>query len=841
MQAFAEQVDLPQRLQNAFVAKQQLQQEAQIYFAPIRHHSPGCAYALQQWIAQIQPTHILIEAPHGFNNLIIDLLSNDTRPPIAIFTQARPTSPIKNDETSEEETQQLQSAYFPFCEYSPEWVALHYGQKYQAQLSFIDLDWADQCSFKHSLNSATPQQTNLMAERYFAHSQFIKDLAQRLYCRNHDELWDHLFELRPTEHLQQPEQFFNDVFTWCALARLDYEEDVLHREASLHREYCMLQKIQALQQPEHRIVVVTGGFHTLALIEQLAAADVKPYTLTSKAKSWQQDAWLIRYSFDRLDALNGYASGMPSPAYYQYLWQSLNDSQQDMHTQFYCYLNGLCHALSEQNSLEITPYIALKNTAEIALGLAQLRGHYRPSRYDLIDAIQSSLIKGDMDDGQHYLWQNVYSYLSGQSLGHVAKNQRSPALLQNTYQKAQYFRFKLEDTLSKQRKLDIYRKPLHQQISQFLHLLSFLNVDFAQRLSGPDFIHGASMDLLFEEWRYAWTPSVEARLIELSEQGDQLQTIAVQQLIHKQQDLQQQGLGQSAKQTAQLLAKACQLGLKQHFNLLEKQLQNHLQVDQNLGSLIGAAQQLFYLWHGRQLLNLPAQLLQDHMLFAIQQACYVLDQLYDTHEEKIEENLAHLKALHELICHAQDKFDLSSLSFNLLDLMYEQIDLKQLDQFQLPKLKGAVHTLLFLDQRISQQQLQEHIRAAFSIGSHAEDAIQYLHGILFIAPEIFVQSDLAIHTLQQLIQHWSDDTFIANLPDLRYVFSQLNPKQTQKVSNKIATYTGLAESSLSGQVYAHISEQDMLHAVQLNEQLKTILESNQLLTWFTTAQRDSRE
>ena len=32
----------------------------------------------------------------------------------------------------------------------------------------------------------------------------------------------------------------------------------------------------------------------------------------------------FRYSFDQLDRLNGYASGMPSPDYYQRLWQHVN-------------------------------------------------------------------------------------------------------------------------------------------------------------------------------------------------------------------------------------------------------------------------------------------------------------------------------------------------------------------------------------------------------------------------------------------------------------------------------------------------------------------------------------
>lgn len=828
MQAL-QQIDLPQRLADAFTAKAQLA-EQQIYFAPIRHHSPACAYALKHYIEQLQPTHILIEAPHGFQDLIEDLLSTQTQPPVAIFAQAKRNHQNKTDDQHLENLPQIQSAYFPFCDYSPEWVALQQGHKQQAQLAFIDLDWSDQCHFKTHLDQISAQQSNLMAERYLAHSQFIQQLAQKLHCRNHDELWDHLFELQSPKQLQDPTQFFNDVFSWCALARLDYEEEVLYREASLHREYCMYQHIQTLRKPENKLLIVTGGFHTLALIEQLVSLEVKPYLIEQKNKHWQQQAWLIRYSFDRLDALNGYASGMPSPAYYQRFWQELNQTQADSQIQLYDYLSLLCRELAEKQALEITPYIALKNTAELALGLAQLRGHYRPGRYDLLDALQSSLIKGEMDDGQHYLWQCIEDYLSGQTLGQVAKNQRSPALLQNTYQKIQTLRFKLDDTLQKQRKLDIYRKPIHQQISQFLHLLNFLQVGFAQRLSGPDFIHGTGMDLLFEEWRYAWTPAVEARLIELSEQGDQLSQLATQQLLDRQQDLQTQGLGQSAMHTAQLLAQACQLGLKQQLNDLQQQLHHYLEIDQNLASLIAAAQQLFYLWHGRQLLQLPTQTLQDSIVFAITQACYLLDQLYDTHEDKIEQNVQNLKALHELITNAQDKFQVSDL--HLLDQMYQQLDAGKLDEFHLLKLKGALHTLLYLDQRITQQQLQQHIKEAFSIGSHAEDAVQYLHGVLYIAPEIFVQSDLAIHTLHQLVQHWSDDTFLQILPDLRYIFSQLNPKQSQRISGKIAEYTHLQDASLLEQVYSNISEQDMLRGVQLNRQLETIFADDQLLSWL---------
>ena len=63
------QTQLPERLEQAFQYKQQLEQQ-QLFFAPIRHHSPACAFALKHYIQTLQPTHILIEAPHRFQFLL---------------------------------------------------------------------------------------------------------------------------------------------------------------------------------------------------------------------------------------------------------------------------------------------------------------------------------------------------------------------------------------------------------------------------------------------------------------------------------------------------------------------------------------------------------------------------------------------------------------------------------------------------------------------------------------------------------------------------------------------------------------------------------------------------
>ncbi|MBO1916590.1 hypothetical protein J4727_18040 [Providencia rettgeri] len=94
-------------------------------------------------------------------------------------------------------------------------------------------------------------------------------------------------------------------------------------------------------------------------------------------------------------------------------------------------------------------------------------------------------------------------------------------MVTETYEIAKSFRFKLDDTLSKVSRLDVYRNQQHRARSRFLHLLAFLDIHFAKHLSGPNFLSGNQMDLLFEEWQYAWTLMLK-ELIALSEQGTQL-------------------------------------------------------------------------------------------------------------------------------------------------------------------------------------------------------------------------------------------------------------------------------------------------------------------------------
>ncbi len=99
-----------------------------VYF-PIRHHSPACARHLERIIRTRKPQAILIEGPASFTSLIPLVLHPKTKTPFAIYTSFVREEPESQVDSSAAKTAALlgpprHAAYYPFCDYSPELVAL---------------------------------------------------------------------------------------------------------------------------------------------------------------------------------------------------------------------------------------------------------------------------------------------------------------------------------------------------------------------------------------------------------------------------------------------------------------------------------------------------------------------------------------------------------------------------------------------------------------------------------------------------------------------------------------------------------------------------------------------
>ena len=267
-----------------------------VTFLGVRHHSPACARLVAATVARLRPAYVLVEGPADLNGRMDELLG-DHELPIAVFTAHR-------------DGNRRHASWSPFCAYSPEWVALTAGREVGAQLRFIDLP---------AWHPALSGRANRYADADQRYAEAVRRLCATLAVDNVDALWDHLFEIGPDDGLAERLDTYFDVLRGESAAG----EDDTAREAYMAR-WVRAARRRAAGRP---VLVVTGGFHRPALVRLTAGAgddgpeDEDWPEVPAPAPDAVAGSYLVPYSFRRLDAFVGYQSGMPSPAYYQRVWE----------------------------------------------------------------------------------------------------------------------------------------------------------------------------------------------------------------------------------------------------------------------------------------------------------------------------------------------------------------------------------------------------------------------------------------------------------------------------------------------------------------------------------------
>ena len=787
-----------------------------LYFAPVRHHSPACALALQALIREVRPAAVLVEGPDDFDALVPLLLDPATRPPVAILAQSRHGAGA------------VRSVFYPFCDYSPEWVALHEGHAAGARLAFIDRpgDSTGSTGSTQDADHDSAEMRSLMTERYLAHSVYVKALAARSGCRDQDELWDHLFELRDGDALRDWRTLFADVFAYCAMARLDYEPAVLEADASLPRERHMARHVRAWRRKvDGPIVVVTGGFHTSAILELLD--DSAPMPGAPALPAATDGAWLIRYSFDQLDALNGYAAGMPSPAYYQRVWDNVDGAG----------LTGVaidCLLALARRSRELGLADQL-STADVqaatvqAVRLAELRGHAGPGRQDLLDAVRSCFIKGAIDDGTRGAAHDLRRFLGGSRIGDVPPSAGSPPLLEDARRVAASLRVPLHDSEVRTVRLDIYRKDRHRARSRFLHLMAYLGTGLARWQSGPDFLNGSALDLVIEEWQVGWNPVVEARLIDLAASGPTLQAAAMARLHAEQDALAAQGAARSAASAVALLTRACLIGLQPQLPALLALVEAQLHEDANASSVIACAHRLLLLWRGREPLGL-----QDHpqlaglLLQAWRSAVYLLPQLAGVDADAEAPAIDSMLALRTL--HAAVRMHRGVDGAGETAQWTAQLNRIAATADAAPGVACAAAAMLFIDASWDEARLARRLAATFGTGAAPEEAVRALRGLMAAAPELLLTQARLRDDIGAILQGWDEATFVAYLPDLRHAFALMKPRETAQLASALSNGEAVAHALLAP-AHHGATESAMLAGAALQAALSACLVRDGLGHW----------
>lgn len=100
-----------------------------LWLLGVRHHGPGSARAVRAALDQYQPRAVLIEGPPEADGIVGMAADEDLRPPVALLAH------VADDPA--------RAAFWPFAEFSPEWVAIRWAVRRGVPVHFIDLPAAN--------------------------------------------------------------------------------------------------------------------------------------------------------------------------------------------------------------------------------------------------------------------------------------------------------------------------------------------------------------------------------------------------------------------------------------------------------------------------------------------------------------------------------------------------------------------------------------------------------------------------------------------------------------------------------------------------------------------------
>ncbi|MFJ4950508.1 DUF5682 family protein [Streptomyces sp. NPDC088760] len=475
-------------------------------FLGVRHHSPACARLVADTIRTLRPACVLVEGPADMNDRMDELLLGHTLP-VAVFSHYR-------------DDQRTATSWTPLCDYSPEWIALREGRAAGAEVRFIDLP-----AWHPDVAGHTDRYANRYADAEARYAEATHRLCEHFAVDSVDALWDGLFEV--TEPGTDPRELRARLDAYFELVRGDAEADAGDRA----REEYMASWVRAAEARagDRPVLVVTGGFHQPALRalsarQRSAAAPADWPAVPQPPDGALGGSFLVPYSFRQLDAFAGYQSGMPSPGYYQRLWETGPPAAGQ----------GLLRAVTERLRARGIPLSTADLIAARSLsqGLAHLRGHPYETRVDVLDGLAGALITDDLDRplpwttrgtlgaGTHPVVVEMVAACTGEAVGRLHPDTPLPPLVHDVT--AHLAHLGLADAAAPVT-LDL-TKERGLSRSRALHRLRVLGVPGFTRVSGP--AHGA--DPVFTE---VWEPHPaaagrEAALIEAGAYGARLDEAA---------------------------------------------------------------------------------------------------------------------------------------------------------------------------------------------------------------------------------------------------------------------------------------------------------------------------
>ena len=478
---------------------------------------------------------------------------------------------------------------------------------------------------------------------------------------------------------------------------------------------------------------------------------------------------LTPYSYERLDNLKGYQSGMPNPGFYHQAWEDGPKRSAETHRRLLAKVAKVLRGRKQK--ISAADLIAVETTAR---ALAAIRGHPVVWRRDLIDGIAAALVKDDISDQAHPLLEAVHEVLRGGERGRLAEGTVLPPLVREI--RARLVEQGWEGSGPDQEIEVNLDDPAGLGQSRLLHRLDLLGIAGFQQISGTNFATRDDLTTFRERWRLRWSPEREATAIEASRYGSNLLEAASARLLESANQQER-----SAEAAAKLLLSAVLAGLESVAGDLQSRLIELIRMDGDFLGVTAGLGHILHLYRYDSALGSRGRGDVGILLVeAFERGLWLFEGLGEVVGQD-KELVAGVQAMLDTFERSGDGLGLDRSSF--VDLLARVAA----DPARMPILRGAA---MGASWTLGEAGPAE-IRTALGHFADPSKLGDFLVGLFGLAREaVQRQTDLLLG-IDAVLSGFADDEFLEALPSLRLAFSYFTPREKHHMARSLMEAFGL--------------------------------------------------
>lgn len=709
-----------------------------VHILGIRHHGVGSARHVREQLALIKPNIVLVEGPPEITDVLNTVGDAELVPPVAIMV-------YNVDEPK-------QSTFYPFAEYSPEWVAVQYANNNKIPVRAMDLPAAVGFARKTVKDDADGGDKEEEAERVatpeLVHGREpLSYLAEAAGFANSEAWWDHQFENK----VETDREHFDAVMHAMDALRTEKIESILDKE-NVEREAFMRNIIrQAQNELYDNIVVVCGAWHAPALTDLNGTAknDVKILKALPKTKVKVAATW-IPWTNSRLSMFSGYGAGIYSPGWYEHQWTTTEQRE----------VRWLAKVATTFRKKDIDISTAhVIEAYNLSRALAVLRNHSSISLDELNEATLAVMCMGD-----RILLDLVNEKLIvGQRLGKVPSTIPKVPLQEDFEQHLKSLRLKLT-AIPKQNDLDL-RKEGDLARSIFFFRLEILEIPWARRTASR------TRGTFKESWTTEWLPEMMVALIDKAFYGNTVET-AAQAIV-----LKRCAETNKVSDLALLIQLSIPAALYERLEELLAKIGELSTISADIIDLMEAIPPLVAVSRygdvrksDLTVLNTIVQQLLIKIFVGLPNASYGLD----------EDNSNRVFGLIAAVSNAVRLYEDERIEQQWYDTLHTLVDKDGVH----PIILGCVCRLLLDARQLSDEETDRRISFALSTNNQPHDVAFWIEGFLRGSGMILIYDNRLWNLLYSWVSSLPENVFLELLPLLRRAFSNFEYGERRQIGEK---------------------------------------------------------